>query len=324
MFKKLRILLILNILEVTKLLILNRPMHNLYAIFAKYLDICKKFAGDLVNSQGNIPRPGTVPRFSDLEIVALSLSIESIGLDSENYLFSKLREYSEYFPHLISRRQFNDRRKFVSDLCSTIRERIVNEIDAGENYFCVASNPIEVCHIARAKRCKIGKSHYDKAPAFGYCASQKTYYYGYKLHAICGLNGVIHSFDLTKANVHNIHYLQDIKHEYNNCTLLGDKGYLSAEVQLDLFETARIKLEVPYRLNQKDWKPTFVPFAKARRRIETVFSQMCDQFMITRNYANDTIGIFTRILSKISALTVLQYINKMNNKPIGRVKYALI
>ena len=27
--------------------------------------------------------------------------------------------------------------------------------------------------------------------------------------------------------------------------------------QLDLFETANIRLEVPYRTNQKKWKPTF-------------------------------------------------------------------
>ncbi|MCI6211745.1 MAG: IS982 family transposase, partial [Bacteroides heparinolyticus] len=40
--------------------------------------------------------------------------------------------------------------------------------------------------------------------------------------------------------------------------------------------------------------------------------------------AKDINGIFTRIISKISALTILQYINKMNNRPIGRIKYALI
>ena len=34
----------------------------------------------------------------------------------------------------------------------------------------------------------------------------------------------------------------------------GDKGYLSAAIQLDLFKTSGIRLEVPYRLNQKDWK----------------------------------------------------------------------
>lgn len=51
---------------------------------------------------------------------------------------------------------------------------------------------------------------------------------------------------------------------------------------------------------------------------------MCDQFMIERNYAKETKELFTRIIGKISALTTLQYINYTNNKPIGRVKYALI
>lgn len=53
-------------------------MHSLYAIFAKYLDICKQIAGNLVNKQGNVPRRGVVPRFSDLEIVALSIDSKPI------------------------------------------------------------------------------------------------------------------------------------------------------------------------------------------------------------------------------------------------------
>ena len=35
-------------------------------------------------------------------------------------------------------------------------------------------------------------------------------------------------------------------------------------------------------------------------------------------------GLFARIVGKVSAMTVLQYINYINNKPIGRIKYALI
>ena len=118
------------------------------------------------------------------------------------------------------------------------------------------------------------------APDFGYCASQGSYFFGYKLHALCGLSGVIHSYDLSKASVHDINYLKDIKPLYHDCSIFGGKGYIGAEVQLDLFETANIKLECPYRLNQKDWKPTFIPFATARKRIETLFSQLNDQFLI--------------------------------------------
>ena len=300
-------------------------MCNLYAKFVKILEICKKFSENLVNEKGNIRRPGPVPRFSDLEVVALSLASESEGIDSENWLFEhQLNDCREKMPNLISRRQFNDRKKQTANLCEEIRKRIAKEIDGGEDYFCIDSKPIEVCRVARGNRCKMGRTgEFAQAPDFGFCASQGVYYFGYKLHALCGLSGVIHSYDLSKASVHDIHYLKDVKQIYRDCDIFGDKGYISAEVQLDLFETANIRLECPYRLNQKNWRPTFIPFAKARKRIETVFSQLTDQFMTIRNYAKETTGLFARIIGKISALTVLQYVNFINGKPIGRIKYAL-
>ena len=70
MNKKLCILLIFSKLKVAKLLIDKYRMHNLYAIFAKFLHICKQVSGNLVNESGNIPRRGVVPRFSDLEVIA--------------------------------------------------------------------------------------------------------------------------------------------------------------------------------------------------------------------------------------------------------------
>ena len=87
-------------------------------------------------------------------------------------------------------------------------------------------------------------------------------------------------------------------------------------------ETANIRLEVLIG-TIKRIETYFIPFAKARKRIETDFSQMCDQFMICRNYAKETVGLFTRIIGKISAFTAMQYLNHINNRPIGRVKYAL-
>ena len=299
-------------------------MRNLAANFGKILDICKKFSKNLVDERGNMPRRGVIPRFSDLEVIALSLTAEKFSVDSESYLFSLLEEYKSDIPNLISRRQFNDRRKFTANLCEQIRKNIALAIDAGEDMFCVDSKPVPVCRIARAKRCKLGKNDFETAPNYGFCAAQNTYYYGYKLHALCGLKGVIHSYDLSKASVDDRYWLQDLKYEYQQSTIIGDKGYLKASLQLNLFETAQIHLEVPYRLNQKNWKPTFKPFAKARKRVETLFSQLDDQFMVCRNYAKQQVGLFARIISKVSALTVLQYINFINNKPIGRVKYALV
>ena len=39
-------------------------------------------------------------------------------------------------------------------------------------------------------------------------------------------------------------------------------------------------------------------FKKGRRRIETMFSQMCDQFRIRENFDQTFVGFKTRIISK--------------------------
>jgi len=121
---KLCILLFFSILMVTKLLIYSSIIHNLYAIFAKFLDICKTFSADLVNEKGNIPRRGFVPKCSYLEVISLSFAAESIGIDSESFLLSKLNKYKNDFSSLISRCQYNDSRKLIIGLCNELRERI--------------------------------------------------------------------------------------------------------------------------------------------------------------------------------------------------------
>ena len=90
---------------------------------------------------------------------------------------------------------------------------------------------------------------------------------------------------------------------------LGDTGYLSESIQLDLYQTVNVKLETPKRINQKDYKPQPYICRKSRKRIETLFSQLWDQFMIIRNYAKSFQGFKTRILVKITALTLIQFIN---------------
>lgn len=213
----------------------------------------------------------------------MSLAAESESIDSENWLFeSRLKEYKCKIPNLISLRQFNDRRKSTAGLCEKIRRQIAMAIDGREDFFFVDSKPIEVCRVARGRRCRMGRTgDFSQTPDFGYCASQNTYYFGYKLHAVCGLSGVIHSYDLSKASVDDRKFMKDVKLVYHYCNMYGDKGYIGADIQLDLFETAHIRLECPYRVNQKNWKPTLIPFAEARKRIETLFSQLTGQFSLS-------------------------------------------
>ncbi len=77
------------------------------------------------------------------------------------------------------------------------------------------------------------------------------------------------------------------------------------------------------RSNQTDFKPYPFVFRKNRKRIETLFAQLCDQFMLKRNYAKTLLGLSVCILSKIAGVTLLQFINLKNGKPLNHLKYAL-
>lgn len=80
------------------------------------------------------------------------------------------------------------------------------------------------------------------------------YFYGYKSHAVCSASRVFSNIKLTPACVHDIHYLKNVKYNLSSCTLIENKGYLSADYQLDLFNSSQIQLEVPMRINQHNYK----------------------------------------------------------------------
>jgi len=300
-------------------------MHNIKTNFDKILGVIKEIIGEEISEKGNYLRRGSIPRFSDIEVIALSLTAECLGIDSENYLFSKLHtEYLHEFENMISRRQYNDRRKLLFEKTEQVRKRLSERLNRQADIFAIDSMPIEICKISREQRNRMGKESVHHSPDKGYCASQKKYFYGYKLHSVCSAAGVIGSLDLTKASVHDVHYLKDVKELFSNCIITGDKGYIGRHHQINLFETAGIQLEVPLRSNQKEQKPVIRILKKVRKRIETVFSQLCDQFMIQRNYAKSFAGFKSRILAKVTGLTILQFLNKfINNKPVSRVKHAL-
>ena len=300
-------------------------MHNIKTNFDKILVVIKDILSDEISENGNYLRRGTVPKFSDIEVMALSFTAECLSIDSENYLFSKLsKEYANEFKNLISRRQYNDRRKFLFEKTEGVRKLLSEQLNRHSDVFAIDSMPLEICKLSREGRNKMGKESLRNSPDKGYCASQKKYFYGYKLHSVCSAAGVIESLDLTKASVHDVHYLKDVKELFSNCIITGDKGYISKEQQLNLFETAGIRLEVPLRANQFEHKPGLWMLKKVRKRIETVFSQLCDQFMMQRNYAKSFAGFKSRVLAKVTGLTVIQFLNKfIYNQPVSRVKHAL-
>jgi len=292
-------------------------MHNFEANYDKILEVLNQ-----IGVKDNYVHQIRKPKLSDKELIAINLTSEYLGIDSECQLFRLL---PLVLASRIERSVYNRRKRNLFPYQEELRLKLAKSFNEFEDYFIVDSMPLEVCKYSRASRSNICKSNLETAPDRGFCASQNMRYYGYKLHAVCSVAGVFESVDISKASVHDIHYLKDIKHQLKNCTLLADKGYLSANYQIDLFQSANINLETPMRKNQKDYKKQPYIFRKSRKRIETLFSQLCDQFMIRRNYAKSFDGFKTRIMSKISALTVIQYINRFTfNRNINNLKVSII
>jgi hypothetical protein len=294
-------------------------MTNIVKNYFRVLEVISSLNCDLVYKSG----VGRKVKMTDIEVVALSLTSEFMSIDSENSLFMQINQNE--IPNLLERSQFNKRRRKLFLFSEEVRRKLAKEFLEFEDYFIVDSMPLEICKFSRHNRVKICKEEFESAPSKGFCASQNNWFYGYKLHGVCSVTGVFHSLDITKAEVHDVHFLKNIKQQMSDCVLIGDRGYLSETIQLDLFQTVNIKLETPLRINQKQYKTQPYIFRKSRKRIETLFSQLCDQFMIRRNYAKSFEGFKTRILAKITSLTLVQYINKfIFDRPINNIKIQII
>lgn len=294
-------------------------MSNIVKNYLRVLEVISSLNCELIYKSG----VGRKQKMSDLEVVALSLTAEFMSIDSENSLFKQINQAE--IPNLIERSQFNKRIRKLFLFSEEIRTKLAKEFLEFEDYFIVDSMPLEICKFSRHSRIKICKEEFESAPSKGFCASQNNWFFGYKLHGVCSVTGVFHSLDITKAEVHDVHFLKNIKQQMSDCVLLGDRGYLSESIQLDLFQSVNIRLETPKRMNQLNYKPQPYIFRKSRKRIETLFSQLCDQFLIRRNYSKTFEGFKTRILAKITALTLVQYINKfIFDRPINKIKNQLI
>ena len=61
-------------------------MRNFIANLVRILGICKDFAGNRVNELGNVPRCGVVPKYSDLEVIALGITAAMTFMQYVNYI----------------------------------------------------------------------------------------------------------------------------------------------------------------------------------------------------------------------------------------------
>ena len=261
------------------------------------------------------PRPGPASRCSDQELLTMCLVGECKGWDTELTLLSEWGRHRDLFPHIPSQSRFNRRRRGLWHAFNLVRQVVLRVLDvAQDRQCCIDTLPVPVVqfHLAPGA-CREWAAH---QATFGRVSSKKQTFFGYKMQLLVTLGGVIIDFVLVPANVTDVQGGYELLQEHTDLDAVADKGYISRPVAEALLEGNRICLMTVPRANQKRQLPKAVAESinRVRQIIETVNSQLVEQFNVRTNHAHSFWGLCTRLYSKLTAHTLCIYINRLLGK----------
>jgi hypothetical protein len=260
-------------------------------------------------------RPGPAPICSDSELMTMALVGECRGWDLETELLSQMKEHRDLFPHIPSQSRFNRRRRNLMQGFNLIRCTVLRELDVAQDHQAVIDSlPVPVVQFYLVPGSTGDWAAYGAR--FGRIASRQQTIFGYKLHLLVTLGGVILDFVLAPANITDLETGFEMLSEHTDLEVLGDKAYISAAKAAELWRTNRLRLRTLPRRNQKGQLPPEVKrlFNSVRQVIETVNGQLGEQFHIETNHAHSFWGLCTRLVTKLTAHTLSIYINRLLGK----------
>jgi hypothetical protein len=260
-------------------------------------------------------RPGPSPICSDSELITMALVGECRGWDVETELLSQMQEHRALFPHIPSQSRFNRRRRNLMYAFNLIRRIVLHGLDIAQDRQCVIDSlPVPVVQFYLVPTSTGDWAAYGAR--FGKVPSKKQTIFGYKLHLLITLGGVILDFELAPANATDLEVGFELLSEHTHLDVLGDKAYISAPKAADLWQTNRICLITLTRRNQKRQLAPDIQrtINAARQVIETVNAQLAAQFNIEVNHAHTFWGLCTRLYTKLTAHTLCIHLNRLLGK----------
>jgi hypothetical protein len=255
---------------------------------------------------------------SDSEIITISILGEILSNDCERAWLSYVsRNMRELFPKVCERSRFNRVKRALVTVIERIRLCLNRYVTACLDDIRIADSlPVKVCEFGRAHFCNSFKGF---GATYGVCPSKKEIYYGYKFHVLCTGNGYVTDFVLTAANIDDRAAVWELVERYNrHLCMIGDKGYISASLARELSQGKGISLIYMKKDNDKN------PYSrslrrtifKIRRRIETSFSQLAQQFKIETTKAISLLGLQARLQIKVLAFNMCFFLNQLLGVPI--------
>jgi len=254
---------------------------------------------------------------SNSELLTMVIVEECMGWDEETVAISQWEQHRDLFPHLPDRTRFNRRRRALTEALLMIRQRLLALLDYAEDrYLVIDSLPIPVINFHLVPGAASARDWRNAGADYGRVTTKKQTIFGYKLHLLVTLTGVIRDFSLASASLHDLTVAPEVLGEEWDRVVLGDKGYISAPLARALQAERQVTLLTPPRSNQREQRdPAFTRLLNGMRQvIETVNDQLADQFRIGKNHAHTFGGLCARLASKLTAHTLCLYINRLLGK----------
>lgn len=253
-------------------------------------------------------QPGQRPEFSDSEMMTVMIAMDFIPFPSERQFVAYIRaNHLDLFPNLVEQSQFNRRARAVAPLLEQFRQQWL--IRTGVTLACeglLDTKPIPVVGYRRNKQ----RSDFLGSAAYGYCASKKMYYFGYKLVTISSLAGIPLIYDLVPANTDERQAAETLLEQLSGFHLFADKGFLSQAWQADIQQLTGNRIWTPKRKNQSvQQSQDFERWLnRLRLRIEGLFNEIQNVGKnIERLLAKTVRGLCSRIVAKMTS-HLLKYI----------------
>lgn len=257
--------------------------------------------------------PVGTPDFSDSEVITLSLFGEMVFAGDEGKTLHFIRQYHlALFPNLLDHSRFNRRRRLLTSTMEALRQhlrdiwRTNHPLPEEEVHLrLVDSAPISICTYTRGSRCETIPLEW-RDEWFGVCVSKKSKFFGPRCHITTTLDQMIDSWLLAPGSYEDRKPLIALLENREQLIIIGDKGYVSQELDDRLWTQGEHLLLSLKRDNQKEQWPKGVQkiLGYLRHRVETTFSVLTSVFNFERPKSRSMTGLIARTTTKILTHTI--------------------
>lgn len=249
--------------------------------------------------------PGPECRFSESEMLTLLLAMDYFPYGGEQQFLGFIRaNHLALFPELLDQSQFNRRARRLAGLMEALRRHWLYQLDVvSEDTLLLDTKPIPVVGYKRSKR----HSDFAGSADYGYCASRKLHYYGYKLVMVTTLSGLPLVYDLVPANTDERAAAETVLADIRGCTFLTDKGFIGEDWQADVARATGNRIFTPMRDNQSPQNPPAFDrlLGHFRERIEGVFNEIQNTGRhLERLLRKKIAGIGVHVAAKVASHTL--------------------